>query len=66
MIGRVKSSERIVKTALGNRILGSQMTRYIVLLRRINVSGKNKIPMKELKQELEKSSAVLIKIDNQK
>ncbi len=29
--------------------------KYIVLLRGINISGKNKIPMKELKNELDKS-----------
>lgn len=29
--------------------------KYIALLRGINISGKNKIPMKELKLELEKN-----------
>ena len=29
--------------------------KYIVLLRGINISGKNKIPMNELKKEFEKN-----------
>ncbi|WP_253691918.1 MULTISPECIES: DUF1697 domain-containing protein [unclassified Treponema] len=37
------------------------MKRYIALLRGINISGKNKVPMAELKQGFEKLNYIEVK-----
>jgi len=52
------------KTVSANKKLFSPSNRYIVLLRGINISGKNKISMKELQQEMEKSFANVVTLLN--
>ena len=51
----MKNKKLLPRTINGNLRRGvSIMKRYIVFLRGINISGKNKVPMAELKQNFEK------------